>query len=124
MLVLFSLDFVLHIIFAANDWDIAFRIIAVEIAIVVHFFGPLSLIAGGPNNELAQKRTMRVGTLVGSILTIGYWWAVNGMQYDHWIMVTPVLCILIYLLLISQSKRLAELFYSSEVQNGDALSDK
>ena len=120
MLIAFSLDFILHIIFAANDWDLAFQIVAFEIAIIVHFFGPLALLCGGPIGIDTQKQVMKYGFIIGSVLTMGYWWAVNGMVFDWWIIATPTLCWLAHFSLKSRYDWICRLLYTGEVQNVEA----
>ncbi|MDP6640708.1 MAG: hypothetical protein QGH90_04850 [Candidatus Poseidoniaceae archaeon] len=111
----FALDFLLHILFAAWGWTIMFKIIAVEIAIIVHAVGPLALLIGGQRSSTDQKIAFQIGSILSIPLSIGYWWAVNGMSWDNWLVLTPMFALAIHLLFWPRQMWLASLFFTNKV---------
>ena len=114
VLLFFGFDFLLHILFAALDWDLMFRIIAYEIALIVHTVGPLALLIGGPRNELAQNQAMKFGLIIAMPLSVGYWWAVNDMSWSMWLPATILIPIALHLALWRHSSWFADLLWPSE----------
>lgn len=111
MLFFFAIDFALHIAFAAQGWDFLFRLIAIEIAIIVHAFGPLAVLIGGQRNSDDRVRAMKIGMALALPLTICYWWAVNGMAWSDWVVMTPLIAVAVHLALWNRHSWLASLFY-------------
>ena len=114
VLLIFCIDFLLHILFAALNWNLMFRIIAYEIALVVHAVGPLALLFGGPRNELAQNQAMKFGLILAMPLSMGYWWAVNDMSWAMWVPVTTLIPIALHMALWRHSSWFAGLLWPSE----------
>jgi hypothetical protein len=114
VLFFFAIDFVLHIAFAAQGWDFLFCLIAIEIAIIVHAFGPLAVLIGGQRNSDDRVRAMKIGMAMALPLTIGYWWAVNGMAWSDWVAMTPLIAVAVHLALWNRHSWLASLFYAEK----------
>ncbi len=110
----FAIDFSLHIIFAAQGWDFLFRLITIEIAIIVHAFGPLAVIIGGQRNSDDRVRAMKFGMALALPLTIGYWWAVNDMSWSDWLVATILVPLAVHVGLWNHHSWLASLFFTEK----------
>ena len=91
----FALLFLLHIVAAANDMDVFFRMIAILITAQILFCGFSIQISSGLN-ELADKKTMnRIGLVISIPLSIGLGRAYAGMEFDvtvlFWVFATLIL---------------------------------
>ncbi len=93
--ILFSLAFGLHILFAALDWDVLFSLVAVDLFVFSQFYAPISLFIGSPKSFDEKKRTVLIGSFIGSPLTIGFWFAVNERNFEPWLILTGFIPILI-----------------------------
>ena len=93
--VLFALAFALHILFAALDWDILFSLVWVDLFVFSQFYGPISLFIGSPKPFDEKKNTVLIGSLIGSPLTVGFWFAVNERNFEPWLILTGLIPILI-----------------------------
>ena len=78
---LFSLSFILHIVFAAKDYDIGFQIIASLITFMTFFVGSLIIYFGRINSQ--RVKVNRFGALISIFLACGLGWAYAGMTM-HW----------------------------------------
>lgn len=114
VLFVFTLDFVLHIVFAAQGWDFLFSLVAIEIAIIVHAFGPLVVLIGGQRGEDDRVRAMKYGLMLALPLTIGYWWAVNDMSWSDWLVATILSPLAVHASLWNRHSWLASLFYAEK----------
>jgi hypothetical protein len=114
VLFFFALDFVLHIVFAAQGWGFLFRLIAIEIAIIIHAFGPLAVLIGGQRNPDDRVRVMKYGLVLALPLTIGYWWAVNGMAWANWLVATILIPFAVHTALWNRHSWLANLFFAEK----------
>lgn len=94
---LFAVAFLLHIWFAANDWELMFQLVAIDLFILSHATGPCIIIIGGQTNDVARKTAMSLGLMISLPLTIGYWWGVNQMQWAEWLPSTILLPILLHI---------------------------
>ena len=92
---LFSLAFGLHILFAALDWDILFSLVAVDLFVFSQFYGPISVFLSSPKDFIEKKNTLFIGSLIGSPLTIGFWFAVNERTFEPWLILTGFIPIII-----------------------------
>lgn len=110
--ILFVVDFVLHIIFAANGWDIAFKVIAIELAILSICFAPIALLFGGPTNHEDGLEVIQIGTWFAVPLTVGYFWAVNGMTWSIWLIGTTAFPLLSRILWYRWERGFSLLLYS------------
>ena len=82
---LFAIEFLLHILFAAKAWDLAFLLVAIDLFFFSLFFAPIALILGGPSDHQVGQRVITIGTTIAVPLTMGYFWALNGMQWSDWL---------------------------------------
>ena len=78
---LFSLSFILHIIFAAKDFDIGFQIIAALITFMTFFIGSLIIYFG--KIKYHRVKINRFAALLSIFLACGLGWAYAGMMM-HW----------------------------------------
>lgn len=78
---LFASLFILHIFFAANNYDFAFKIVAGSITILTFMVG-ISLIYFGKINSQRVKIN-RIGGAISIFLACGLGWAYAGMAM-HW----------------------------------------
>ena len=78
----FSLLFLLHILFASQDFDLAFSVVALFISLQVILFGPLTVVLEGANLRNDRRRTNRVSFLFALPLSIGLAWAYGGMAWS------------------------------------------
>ena len=92
---LFSLAFGLHILFASLEWDVLFSLVAVDLFVFSQFYGPISVFLSSPKNIKEKKNTLFVGSLIGSPLTIGFWFAVNERTFEPWLIFTGFIPIII-----------------------------
>lgn len=85
---LFVSLFISHIIFAANNYDLAFKIVAGLITILTFIVG-ISLIYFGKINSQRVKIN-RIGGAISIFLACGLGWAYAGMRM-HWnILLWPI----------------------------------
>jgi hypothetical protein len=79
--VLFASLFILHIIFAANNYNFAFQIIAALITILTFIVG-ISIIYFG-NIKSQKAKANRIGGIISIFLACGLGWAYADMMI-HW----------------------------------------
>ena len=77
----FALLFGLHIVFASQDMDVAFSIVAVFISLQVVLFGPLTVVLERAPQRQQRRKSNRVGFLVALPLSFGLAWAYGGMSW-------------------------------------------
>ncbi len=114
VMLIFCVDFLLHILFASLDWKIPFLLVAIEIALISHAVGPITLIIGGQRNRSDQNIVMKIGVALSIPLTMGFWWAVNDMSWANWIATTILFPAVLHLSLWKHSSWLTSLFWTSE----------
>ena len=78
----FALLFALHIVFASQDLEVAFSIVAVSISLQVVMFGPVTVVLEGAGQRQQRRKTNRVGFLVALPLSFGLAWAYGGMSWS------------------------------------------
>ena len=79
---LYSVLFLAHIIAAAQDWNVVFKLIAVSITLMTFTVGP-SIIVLGRVQSLEQKiQANTIGHSIGLILSIGLAWAYADQSFD------------------------------------------
>ena len=86
--------FVAHIIAAANDWDVIFRIIAILITIHTMFVGLICYIIGKRFNEISY----RLGFWACIPLSLGLGWAYAGMKASWSLILWALFAVIIQLL--------------------------
>ena len=86
--IIFILLFVLHIVFAANDYHLLFRIIALLITVMT-FSGPICVLIE-PSKQ--RYRTIYIQGLLMSIpLSIGLGWAYSDMSVGSEMILFPLI---------------------------------
>ena len=73
----YVLLFVLHIVFAANDLEHLFRIVAALLVAMTFFCAPLLWLI-----DSAMKRSLRIGYIASIPLSIGIAYAYTNMQFQ------------------------------------------
>ncbi len=77
----YTLLFTLHIVFAANDWDMLFRIVAFILITMTFLCGPiLWFIDKRLNHE--EMNSIKIGYFVSLPLAIGIAYAYTGMEFE------------------------------------------
>ena len=95
----FALFFALHIVFASAEMWTAFRLAAVIIFLLAHLHTPLALRFS--RCELSERRALCwVTTFVAVVYSTGYWYGVNGMEFDAWILLAGLTPVVVTLLLL------------------------
>lgn len=111
---LFSLSFGMHIIFAAQGWDLLFNLVTIDLFFFTHMAGVVSVVLGGQRSSETRLMTMRIGMAISIPLSVSFWWAVNGMEWANWLAVMALIPIAIHLLLESKETSLASIFWDDE----------
>ena len=78
----FSVLFVGHIITAAMDFDVLFRLIATSITVQTMFFGSVSILLGPAMSRAHRRETNRFSFLLALPLSVGLGWAYGGMEWQ------------------------------------------
>lgn len=92
--ILFSILFVLHIVFAANDNDLMFRSVAVIITIMIFFCGPICVCFESSKDR--YKFSFMLGMILSSFFSIGLGWAYNDMSMGIIMIIFPILSVMIH----------------------------
>ncbi len=91
---IFMLLFVLHIVFAANDYHLLFRVVALLITVMTFFSGPICMFI-----EPIQERYKMIyvqGLLISIPLSIGLGWAYSDMSVGLEMILFPLITIIIH----------------------------
>ena len=91
---LFTLLFVLHIIFAANDQNVLFQIVAVAIT-AMSFFCGLICVFLETKNEL-YGYVFKFGMIASVPICVGLGWAYNDMSTGIELIIFPMVSLLIH----------------------------
>ena len=73
----YALLFVLHILFAANDLDDLFRVVAVLLVAMTFFCAPILWLI-----DSTMKRSLRIGYIASIPLSVGIAYAYTDMQFQ------------------------------------------
>jgi len=92
--VVFSALFVAHIVAAANEWDLVFRIIAALITIQTMFVGLICHYVGIRFGE----ESLFLGRWACVPLSLGLGWGYAGMEYSWVILLWTVIAIILQIL--------------------------
>ena len=85
---IFWVFFFLHIFFAAlNLWNL-FNLVAISIFFFSHFHTLIALYFTSSNNDLTKLNIIKTSTFFSIIYSIGYWYAVNDMNFEIWLFLT------------------------------------
>lgn len=74
---IYVLLFVLHIVFAANDLDSLFRIVAILLVAMTFFCAPLLWLI-----DSTMKQSLRIGYITSIPLSIGIAYAYTNMEFQ------------------------------------------
>ena len=91
--------FIAHIIAAANDAEVLFRIIATIITIQTLFLGGTFLFFLVPSSQSVRGEAFQIGTFISLPLSVGLGWAYAGMQWSPMILVFPLIAFVTHFLL-------------------------
>lgn len=93
---LYASLFALHIVFAANDYEVLFRLVAITITIITLFVGIMIIYFG---NILSNRVIVnRFSCGISIFLSIGIGWAYSEMSWKLQIIYWPLVAILCHLL--------------------------
>ncbi len=81
-LAILALLFGLHVVFASQNMDLAFAVVALSISVQVVFFGPVTVLFDGANLSGPRRATNRLGFLFGFPLSFGLAWAYGDMAWS------------------------------------------
>ncbi|MAT49073.1 MAG: hypothetical protein CMA27_04505 [Euryarchaeota archaeon] len=85
---MFWLFFLLHIVFAAlNFWNL-FNLVAIAIFFFSHFHTLMTLYFSNLDEVLTKLNLIKISTFFSIIYSIGYWYAVNDMNFEIWLFLT------------------------------------
>jgi len=85
---LFWFFFILHIIFASNGFLNLFRLVVICIFFLSHFHSLIALYLSKLDNNLSKTFLIKYSTIFSVIYSIGFWYAVNNMNFEIWIFST------------------------------------
>ena len=91
---LFSVFFVLHIFFAANNLDLFFQLVAIIITIMSVFCGAVCVIFE-PKKE-NYKPVFQLGIIMSVPICVGLGWAHNNMSTGIELIIFPLVSLLIH----------------------------
>ena len=79
---LYAILFLAHIIAAAQDWNVVFKLIAVSITLMTFAVGPSIIVSGRIQNRKEKIQANTIGHSIGLILSIGLAWAYADQSFD------------------------------------------
>lgn len=97
---LFLFLFILHIFFASNELWFLFKVVVISIFFTSHFH---SLIVFYFSKNFEKKliiKLIRISTLLSILYSVGFWFAVNDMNFNLWIIFTGLFPVSLYLFLL------------------------
>lgn len=112
-LLLFGLEFWLHIVFASMGWEILFLLVVIDLFIICICFAPVALILGGPADHVVGQEVIKYGTLIAVPLTMGIFWAVNDMQWSNWLIGSTGIPLVLQIVWFRWERSLSGLLYGS-----------
>ncbi len=77
---MYALLFLLHIVFAANDFDLLFRIVAIVLVIMTFFCGPVLWFIGN-GDESTFAAIIKTGFFISIPLAVGIAYAFTDMEF-------------------------------------------
>ena len=90
----FSLFFVLHIYFAANDQDLLFQLVATIITVMSLFCGPICVLL--ESKAELYSNVFQFGMIASVPICTGLGWAYNDMSVGFEIIIFPLVTLLIH----------------------------
>ena len=94
---IFCLLFVLHIVFAANNLDFLFHLVAIMLSGIIFFCGPCLVFLEKSN--VRYSLVYNIGIIVSCPLSIGLGWAYSGMSTSVYIGLFPLVTLIIHYLI-------------------------
>ena len=91
--------FIAHIIAAANNADVLFRIIATILTVQTLFLGGTFLFFLVHSSQSVRGEAFQIGALISIPLSVGLGWAYADMQWSPMILVFPLIAIVTHFLL-------------------------
>jgi hypothetical protein len=91
---LFSVLFVLHIVFAAHNQNVLFQIVAVVITAMSFFCGPICVFLEG-KKEL-YRYVFQFGMIASVPICVGLGWAYNDMSFGSKMVIFPLFSLFIH----------------------------
>ncbi len=95
---IFGVLFLLHIIFAANSYDLMFRIVAIGITLMTFLCGPICMLLESSSQR--YKSVFFQGMTASIPLSIGLGWAYNEMSVGYQIILFPFIALIIHCLIV------------------------
>lgn len=96
---IYSTLFIAHILAAANDLHVVFRIIATAITLQTFLLGGTFLFFHVHSSQSVRYDAFQIGWLISLPLSVGLGWAYSGMQWHVMILVFPFISIATHFLL-------------------------
>ncbi|MAK05373.1 MAG: hypothetical protein CMA03_05775 [Euryarchaeota archaeon] len=97
--IIFWILFILHIIFASNNLWFLFNIVAILIFFTSHFHSFIALKCFKLENKDDKMILIYLSTFFSIFYSIGYWYAVNQMVFEIWILFMGLIPIMISILI-------------------------
>jgi len=88
--------FLLHIVFAAKDFEVLFRLVVITITVITFFVGIIIIYSGNVSKNRIVVNRLSCGVAV--LLSIGLGWAYSGMSWKLQIIYWPLVAILCHAL--------------------------
>ena len=92
--VIFSLLFVLHIVFAATNLEFLFRLVAIMLSGMIFFCGPCLVYLD--ESTVRYSSVYNIGMIVSCPLSIGLGWAYGGMSTSLSMVLFPMITLIIH----------------------------
>ena len=92
--VIFALLFTLHIIFAATNLELLFRIVAIMLSVMIFFCGPFLVYL--EKSKVRYSSLYNIGMIVSCPLSIGLGWAYGGMSTSVSMVLFPMIALIIH----------------------------
>lgn len=88
---LFWLFFILHIIFASNEFWNLFSLVVICLFFLSHFHSLIALYLSKLDDNFSKIVLLKSSTFFSIFYTIGFWYAVNEMVFEFWIFITGLI---------------------------------
>ena len=96
----FCFFFVLHIIFASMELWLLFNLVAIIIFFISHFHSLIALSFSRLEDNSSKIFLIKISTFFSITYSIGYWYAVNEMNFEMWVFVTGIIPLIISLFIL------------------------
>jgi len=92
--VIFGLLFVLHIVFAAANLELLFRLVAIMLSGMILFCGPCLVYL--EKSKIRYSLVYNIGMIISCHLSIGLGWAYGGMSTSVYMGLFPLATLIIH----------------------------